>query len=573
MAGLCDLVLGHDERGEIKIRGDQRYLGTLIHGRSDSGKSTLMKACGRQDAESHAAMVWIDPHTGIDKFMGWVPKSRRDDVVLLSLVPDEVPMWPVFDTIENRDEVLLLASQLVDTWRGQHGQQSIGVRASDLLSHALRVVDPECLSPLELLSALTDAEFRHESLLGPHVDRMGLDFGVRSFFDGIFDRLNASTRAEWSSVLENKLSIFLKNDWLQRATSGTPLAMVDEGRKLVGLGGFASLGWVEEAVIVGRGRLVLRDSSGHHRAVMQASGRLDEYLVSYRSGRKVRTVGGHEYAVPGESRIDEDEADPRLCPPSLEELATGGRALTRHVDRLRLRRSVQRFAGLELVQRGIRVKEAMHLADLMDDGKIVLVEIPSHYGPDLVASVASVVLTVATMRGYRQLRLPPERQVPVSVYVDEADNFMSPAFPETLEELRKAKVGLTLGLQRLGQMGGKYDAVRRSIIDSVGTQVCLTPGRQEASEIAEILRVPEEQVMGLEQGHMIVAGMSERSGHAAPRAGTFEGMPDGDRDAAMEVREASVRRYYQSPELADLTIRERIRGIMATAGGAQRRSA
>ena len=552
MAALPDLLVGTaiDSDEEILIRGDQRFRGVLLQGQPGSGKTNQLVRQALQDIRAGAAVLWVDPHNSTQQLLARIPRDRVDDVVLLSLVPDEVPLWPLLEC-PRREDLSTVANLLVDSWRAQHGDSSIGARASNMLLHALRLLDPDELSPLELLSALNRRHYRVARLA--ELDLAGMDFPLELYWGDMHSELGEHDTQVWASVLENKLSILLDHDWLARATAGVPPASVAPGAPRVGLGALNQQ--LDDVVLVRDGTLVLRKAGSA--MVMRLADHIQRYLIRYRGGAFVTTRGGEDFEV-GAVRIDVDDGDQTLADPSEEELATYGPAVRDYVQRRRMRRAFGRFNQLVLRQRGIRVREAINLSSMLDDGKIVMVEIPATYGPEVQQTVATFVLMAATMRGQRQLGLPPSRQVPVSVYVDEAERFLSAGVETTLAELRKAQVALTIAVQRLGQMGGTFADVRRAVVDTVGTVISMSPGKQEAAEIADLMHVPTEELLGLERGEGFYYGLGPGGAHQAARKFQSRVLEPAMDDISGEARRLSIDRHYQRRDQAEAVIRERV---------------
>ncbi|MGP8250377.1 MAG: hypothetical protein ACLQNU_10650, partial [Candidatus Dormibacteria bacterium] len=94
--GLNKLVLGrrvHDEKKtEVAIAGQHRPRGTLLVGQAGLGKSNLIVESFLQDAEAGHRGVFVDPHDSTAEILRRIPAHRRQDVVLVSLVQEGVPI-------------------------------------------------------------------------------------------------------------------------------------------------------------------------------------------------------------------------------------------------------------------------------------------------------------------------------------------------------------------------------------------------------------------------------------------------------------------------------------------------
>jgi hypothetical protein len=154
----------------------------------------------------------------------------------------------------------------------------------------------------------------------------------------------------------------------------------------------------------------------------------------------------------------------------------------------------------------------------------------------------------------------------MSLYIDEASLFLSPQMERTLAELRKAKVCLTLAVQRLGQFGGVASGLRRGLVDTVGTIITLNPGVEEIPEIAKMLSFGREKIQDLARGHAVISRLKSDWSREKTESFKFEALtpPEAKDDPSLAIRAASYSRYYQEPEQADAVFRARAKKIQAT---------
>jgi hypothetical protein len=136
----------------------------------------------------------------------------------------------------------------------------------------------------------------------------------------------------------------------------------------------------------------------------------------------------------------------------------------------------------------------------------------------------------------------------------------------TLAELRKAKVCLTLAVQRLGQFGGVGSGLRRGVVDTVGTLITMNPGIEEIPELAKLLSVERGKIQGLGRGQAVISGLTPKWSRAGSEFFEFEALtpPEAKDDPSLGIRATSYRRYYQSPEAADNVFRARAKEIQNT---------
>lgn len=564
MAELKDLVIGKLDGGDKKavIRGSQRLRGVVLVGQPGAGKSTLFNQMALQSAENGEAILMVDPHQSIVQFLEHCPKHRRDDIRVLSLTAAASPLLPLLDITERADEFSNVANLLVASWRAQHGATSIGPRASSMLTHALKLINPDALSPIELLSALLDSGYRARRM-GVTDHRFEVDFPLRLYWGSMHGALGPRVTAEWASVIQNKLSILVVNDWLRRATTGTPSSAPSTGCRLFSVrhalqrvvaGDVTHATWTRDATVV------FRCQNGDS-FMVHIKDELEGYLLRYAAGGTAAAEAFPEgLPLPMHGHPVVDLSDDTLSPPADEEIANRA-TVAEYVKKRRRRRAYSRFEEFDLKRRGIETRQAFNVADLLDDGKIVLVEIPPVFGDEVQSTVATYVLMATLLRGLRVLSLPPRLRVPVSVYIDEAELFLAAGIEDTLAQLRKAQVAIVLAVQRLGQFGDESNAVRRAVMDTVGTTIALTPGRMEAAELSELLVVPKEDLVKLGRGHGVIAGLGADWSHDPAQAFSFEDLPPVEDDAGSAIREASIKRFYQTDAEADQVFADRVEHI------------
>jgi len=446
---------------------------------------------------------------------------------------------------------------LTDAWKAQYGEQSVGVRAEGILYHSLLSLPPEVLSPLELMAVMVSKNYRTVAL--DTRDMHGLDFPLQLFWREVVDAIRDHWH-EWNQSTFNKIAPMLLEPWPRRAFCGTPPA---EGTTI----GFEDLDWENVSEVTWlRDRMYARNNYDEEPNIVKITDELDPWLIDERIGNSVWVAANPDQGFEiGHRQLTIDRDDMSLRMPTADEAKIYGRSMGEMVKRRRRRRGWRRFSEFFLEVKGIKVKETLDIADLLDDNRIIIVEIPQIYGFNVTRTVATFALLGAIMRGNRQLQMPESHQIPMSLYIDEASLFLSPQMERTLAELRKAKVCLTLAVQRLGQFGGVGSGLRRGIVDTVGTVITLNPGIEETPEMGKLLHVGREQV-NLARGQGVISTLKADWSRAGSESFDFEVLakPQPEDDPSLAIRAASYNRYYQEPEQADAIFKGRAKKIQAT---------
>jgi hypothetical protein len=265
-------------------------------------------------------------------------------------------------------------------------------------------------------------------------------------------------------------------------------------------------------------------------------------------------------------RFRSDVEEPGLLPAGRSE----SQYVRRYVARRRLRRAWERYCQLVIEPRGVRVEEALSVADLLDDRRVVLVEIPEASGEGRSNSVANFVLIQALMRTYRQLALPRERVVPTSLICDEAAVYMSDTLSRLQAQCRKARASVTISLQRMGQLdevGGRE--LRRAVMDTVGTRIHQGPAGGEVGDVASETGLAPEKVKALSRGEAVLTTLRDEAGRknvlSEPVVVVVQApspQPAGC-DGGAEMRRASVARLYQPRDEAETHYLRRVNEFLA----------
>ncbi|MEK7545869.1 MAG: DUF87 domain-containing protein [Patescibacteria group bacterium] len=90
---LLGAVKYRGQEHQVRIKQDDRRRHMYVIGKSGSGKSELIKSMVKQDIEAGRGVCVIDPHGDLAQdCLGFVPKSRADDVIYFSPADAERPM-------------------------------------------------------------------------------------------------------------------------------------------------------------------------------------------------------------------------------------------------------------------------------------------------------------------------------------------------------------------------------------------------------------------------------------------------------------------------------------------------
>jgi hypothetical protein len=145
------------------------------------------------------------------------------------------------------------------------------------------------------------------------------------------------------------------------------------------------------------------------------------------------------------------------------------------------------------ILRNILSHHTLHLSRIMDGGKRLVVNLskgqlgeePSHLlGALLVSAIASVAESRAG--------IPQADRVPVTLYVDEFQNYATDKFASILSEARKFRLHVVMAHQFLGQVP---DLLRQAVFGNVGAVIAFTVGAEDAPAIARELGLHNPEIL------------------------------------------------------------------------------
>lgn len=113
-------------------------------------------------------------------------------------------------------------------------------------------------------------------------------------------------------------------------------------------------------------------------------------------------------------------------------------------------------------------------------GSITLVALATDRMHGLAGTFGCLVVSAVENAVMARVDTPEEQRNPVHLYLDEFENFQSPAFESILAEGRRFRLGLTLSHQNLHQLDTK---LRHTITNNAATRIYFRTGHVDAREL------------------------------------------------------------------------------------------
>lgn len=135
-----------------------------------------------------------------------------------------------------------------------------------------------------------------------------------------------------------------------------------------------------------------------------------------------------------------------------------------------------------------QTKSAMDMRQIMDQGKILLVNISKgRIGEDASRLLGGLIITKLQLAAMSRVDIPEAERKDFVLVVDEFQNFATASFANILSEARKYRLSLVIAHQYVAQM---EEPVRDAVFGNVGTIITFRVGAEDA-ELLEKELAPE----------------------------------------------------------------------------------
>jgi type IV secretory pathway TraG/TraD family ATPase VirD4 len=130
-------------------------------------------------------------------------------------------------------------------------------------------------------------------------------------------------------------------------------------------------------------------------------------------------------------------------------------------------------------------QQPIHIRKLMDEGKIVLVNLAKgKLGEDSASLLGGLLMTTIGLAAFSRADTSEPDRRPHWLYIDEFQSFTTQSLANMLSELRKYKVGMVLAHQYLHQLDPD---IRNAVLGNAATLIAFRLGAQDAAAIAKEL--------------------------------------------------------------------------------------
>ncbi len=223
---------------------------------------------------------------------------------------------------------------------------------------------------------------------------------------------------------------------------------------------------------------------------------------------------------------------------------------------------VGRFVENEMMRNIIgQVKSGFNIREIMDKGKILLVNLSKGKTGDVNANLLGlIIVTKLQVAALSRADLPESERKPFYLYIDEFQNFITPSIATILSEARKYQLGLIVAHQYMGQLEqpkGNTE-IRDAVLGNAGTILCFRIGVEDAEvmakEFAPVFNAYD--LINIENQNAYIKLLINQTA-SKPFAIHTIFPPRGDKNIANALRQISRLKYGRDRRLVSAEIMER----------------
>ena len=232
---------------------------------------------------------------------------------------------------------------------------------------------------------------------------------------------------------------------------------------------------------------------------------------------------------------------------------------------------VSAFLSHPTVRSILAEKRPIDLPAVLDTpGSILLIALGTDRLHSLAGTFGCLAVSAIENCAMKRVDCLESQRNPVHLYLDEFENFQSPAFEKIIAEGRRFRLGLTLSHQNLHQLDSR---LRHVIMNNAGTRIYFRTGLSDATELGRELSnsgidEPVKALLRLPTGHAYVCGEAVEARHIAFRKATSHVASKSDLNELSE----DFKRRSQSPGTQSDKLDGRIKHVRRPRAARRKRS-
>jgi ribosomal protein S10 len=150
---------------------------------------------------------------------------------------------------------------------------------------------------------------------------------------------------------------------------------------------------------------------------------------------------------------------------------------------------VGRFVENEMMRNIIgQTKSSFNFRDIMDSGKILLVNLSKGKTGEVNASLLGLILVAKLqMAAFTRADIPEPERKDFYLYIDEFQNFVTPSIATILSEARKYRLNLVMAHQYMGQLTkDNKTEIRDAVLGNVGSMFVARVGPEDVEILKKV---------------------------------------------------------------------------------------
>ncbi len=219
---------------------------------------------------------------------------------------------------------------------------------------------------------------------------------------------------------------------------------------------------------------------------------------------------------------------------------------------------VGRFVENEMMRNIIgQTKSAFNFREIMDEGKILLVNLSKGKTGEVNANLLGLILVAKLqMAAFGRADMAEEDRKDFVLYIDEFQNFITPSIATILSEARKYRLSLVLAHQYMGQLvkDGKTE-IRDAVLGNVGSMFVARVGPEDTDVLGKIFE-PTFSPYDLMNTGMFTWNVKMIIDNSQERPFTMKAVPPGEPNVKLSdaLKEVSRLTYGQPRDLVEREI-------------------
>ena len=205
-----------------------------------------------------------------------------------------------------------------------------------------------------------------------------------------------------------------------------------------------------------------------------------------------------------------------------------------------------------------QTKSAFNFRSVMDEGKILLVNLAKGRLGDLNANLLGMIIVgKLLMAALSRADVSQEKRRDFYLYIDEFQNFTTDSIAIILSEARKYRLNLTVAHQFIAQLS---DKIKDAVFGNVGSMISFRVGPQDATALVKQFApvFTEEDLVNIDNFNayvkLLIHGETTKPFNIRTRRA-----PKGDPAFAEALRETSASRFGRPREEVEADIYKRLR--------------